>query len=34
LRKLRDKRIIKVEGKKITILQREALEDISSGIPL
>lgn len=34
LRKLRDKRIIRVEGKKITILQKEALEDISSGIPL
>jgi CRP/FNR family transcriptional regulator len=34
LKKLRDRRIIKVEGKKITILQKEALEDISSGIPL
>ncbi len=34
LRKLRDMRIIEVEGKKITILQKEALEDISSGIPL
>jgi CRP/FNR family transcriptional regulator len=34
LRKLRDRGIIEVEGKKITILQREALEDISSGIPL
>jgi CRP-like cAMP-binding protein len=34
LRKLRDRRIIEVEGKKITILQKEALEDISSGIPL
>jgi CRP-like cAMP-binding protein len=34
LRKLRDRGIIKVEGKKITILQKEALEEISSGIPL
>ena len=34
LRKLRDRKIIRVEGKKITILQKEALEDISSGIPL
>jgi CRP-like cAMP-binding protein len=34
LRKLRDRRIIEVEGKKITILQKEALEDISSGIIL
>jgi len=34
LRKLRDRKIIEVEGKKITILQKEALEDISSGIPL
>jgi len=33
LGKLRDRRIIKVEGKKITILQKEALEDISLGIP-
>jgi CRP/FNR family transcriptional regulator len=33
LRKLRDKRIIEVEGKKITILQKEILEEISSGIP-
>ncbi len=33
LRKLRDRRIIKVEGKKITILQKEILEEISSGIP-
>ena len=34
LRKLRDRKIIEVEGKKITILQKEALEDISSGIIL
>ena len=34
LRKLRDGKFIKVEGKKITILQKEALEDISSGIIL
>jgi len=34
LRKLRDSKIIEVEGKRITILQREALEDISSGIIL
>lgn len=34
LKKLRDRGIIKVEGKKITILQKEALEEISSGIPL
>jgi CRP/FNR family transcriptional regulator len=34
LRKLRDKKIIRVEGNKITILQKEALEEISSGIPL
>lgn len=34
LRKLRDGGIIEVEGKKITILQKEALEDISSGIAL
>jgi CRP/FNR family transcriptional regulator len=33
LRKLRERRIIEVEGKKITILQMEALEDVSSGIP-
>jgi len=34
LRRLRDRGIIKVEGKKITILQKEALEEISLGIPL
>ncbi|NIS60886.1 MAG: cyclic nucleotide-binding domain-containing protein [Proteobacteria bacterium] len=34
LRKLRDRKIIEVEGKKITILQKDLLEDISSGIPL
>jgi len=34
LKKLKDRGIIKVEGKKITILQKEALEEISSGIPL
>ncbi len=34
LRKLRERRIIKVEGKRITILQKEVLEEISSGIPL
>jgi len=34
LKKLRDRRIIEVEGKKITILQKETLEDISSGISL
>jgi CRP-like cAMP-binding protein len=34
LRKLRDKRVIEVEGKKITILQKEILEEISSGIPV
>jgi CRP-like cAMP-binding protein len=34
LRKLRDGKIIEVEGKKITILQKEALEEISLGIPL
>ncbi|MFB0507318.1 MAG: Crp/Fnr family transcriptional regulator [Thermodesulfobacteriota bacterium] len=33
LRKLRDRKIIEVEGKKITILQKDLLEDISSGIP-
>jgi CRP-like cAMP-binding protein len=33
LGKLRDRRIITVEGKKITILQKEALEGIASGIP-
>jgi CRP/FNR family transcriptional regulator len=33
LGKLRDMRIITVEGKKITILQKEALEGIASGIP-
>ena len=33
LRKLRDKRIIEVEGKKIIILQKEILKEISSGIP-
>jgi CRP/FNR family transcriptional regulator len=32
LRKLQDRRIIRVQGKKITILNREALEEISSGI--
>jgi hypothetical protein len=31
---LRDRKIIEVEGKKITILQEEVLEDISSGIIL
>ncbi len=34
LGKLRDKGIIEVEGKKITILQKQVLEDISSGTPL
>lgn len=34
LRKLRDKGIIEVEGKRITILQRKTLEDISSGTQL
>jgi CRP-like cAMP-binding protein len=34
LRKLRDRGIIEVEGKRITILQKEALEEISSGFPL
>ena len=34
LKKLKDRGIIKVEGKKITILQKETLEEISSGIPL
>ncbi|UCD71479.1 MAG: Crp/Fnr family transcriptional regulator [Syntrophobacterales bacterium] len=34
LRKLRDRGIIEVEGKRIIILQRETLEEISSGIPL
>lgn len=33
LRKLRQRGIIEVQRKKITILQKEALEDISSGIP-
>ena len=33
LGKLRDRRIITVEGKKITILQKEALEGMASGIP-
>jgi CRP-like cAMP-binding protein len=32
LRKLQDRKIIRVQGKKITILNREALEEISSGI--
>jgi CRP/FNR family transcriptional regulator len=34
LRKLRDRGIIEVEGKRITILQKEPLEEISLGIPL
>jgi CRP-like cAMP-binding protein len=34
LRKLRDRGIIEVEGKRIIILQKEDLEEISSGIPL
>ncbi len=34
LRKLRDREIIKVEGKKIIILQKQALEEISSGTSL
>lgn len=33
-RKLRDRGIIRVEGQRITILNREALEEISSGILL
>ena len=33
-RKLQDRQIIRVEGKKITVLDREALEEISSGIVL
>ena len=34
LRKLRDRNIIRVEGKKITILDRKVLEEIASGIML
>jgi len=34
LRKLRDRNIIRVEGKKVIILNRKALEEISSGIML
>jgi CRP-like cAMP-binding protein len=34
LRKLRDREIIKVKGKKIIILQKQALEEISSGTSL
>jgi len=33
-RKLQDRKIIRVEGKKITVLNREVLEEISSGILL
>jgi len=33
LKKLRDREIIRVEGKKIIILQKEALEEIYSGTP-
>lgn len=34
LRKLRDRNIIRVQGKKIVIFDKNALEEISSGIPL